>query len=283
MISRELLHKYLSPRLGELVYTHQGLKADCPVCDSGGKKNLEVNVSKNAFNCWSCHQSGTIRQLLDKYSNDTSWKALPEFRYVPAGEEAVVEKELNYPKETVPFYLDQKTAEYLTVTRGISREELVRRKVSYVYSEGETYHNHVCFPFYEDGRLVGACLQDMRSKRYRNLGKLDFVPYGEFVDPMYPVVITEGVYDALSGTNAIPMLTTQINRKTLAFVAGRKVVLAVDNTVEENQYMSLMKQLEAADVMSLVLFDMKVYKDMNDYYREDRRAFLSELNSCFKK
>lgn len=281
MVTRKLLERYLSGKLGDPKFTHQGLKYNCPVCDEGGKFNLEINMDRNIFNCWGCRYSGLIRKLLQEHATDTSWKNISEFKIVVEESEQV--EQINYPTETIPFYLNKDVTNYLVNERGIDRLELIRRGAAYVYSTNETYHNHICFPFYEDGRLVGACLQNFQNKKYRNLGKLTFVPYKSFINVSYPIVITEGVYDALSGVNAIPMLRTEINKATLSFLRDKDVILAVDNTVDLQQYASLIKQLDKANVGNLTLFDMNVYKDMNEYYLKDKKSFIKELNACFKK
>lgn len=283
MINRNILTKYLLKSLGELKHSHQGLKANCPKCDVGNKYNLEINIDGNMFNCWSCRYSGIIRKLMEDYAVDTSWFSLPEFRVEKIEHDEVEEKQLNYPTDTIPFYLHKPAYDYLVLERGLDKKELIRRGVSYVYSKEETYYNHLCFPFYEDGRLVGACLQNLGNKRYRNLGKLNFVPYKEFINTFYPIIITEGVYDAIPSPNGIPLLRTEINKEILNFIEGKDVILCTDNTLEIEQYSRLIKQINDAGCKSLVLFDMGEYKDMNEYYNEDTLKFYSEIKSCYKQ
>ena len=282
MINRKTLEFYLVPKLGEMKYTHQGLKANCPKCDEGSKFNLEINMDKNIFNCWACRYSGFMSMLLEDYACDTTWEKLPEFKKTNI-DFITEDKDLNYPKSISPFYLNEEATKYLIDVRGMNRLDLIKRGVSYVYSDSEMYFNHICFPFYENGRMVGACLQNLSNKRYRNLGKLNFVPYKEFINTSYPVVITEGVYDALSGVNAIPLLRTEVNKQILEFIKDKNVILAVDNTVEITQYTSLMNSIDKAQAKSLVLFDMKEYKDMNEYALKNKKGFINELKACFKK
>lgn len=281
MITRNLLNKYLDKSLGEAKYTHQGLKHNCPKCDSGNKYNLEININDNMFNCWSCRYSGIIRKLLEDYAIDTSWNKLPEFKIERVVHDELEEKQINYPTETIPFYLHKPAYDYLVFERGLDKEELKKRKVSYVYSENEIYYNHLCFPFYEDGKLVGACLQNLSNKRYRNLGKLNFVPYKEFINIYYPIIITEGVYDSIPSPNSIPLLRTEINKEILNFIENKDIILCTDNTLDINQYTNLIKQIDKANVKSLTLFDLGEYKDMNEYYNENTLKYYAEIKNCY--
>ena len=58
------------------------ISVDCPVCDSGHHKgNLEINIAKNIYSCWSCRDSSDgvkgmdIRWLIKKYGS------LDDFKY----------------------------------------------------------------------------------------------------------------------------------------------------------------------------------------------------------
>ena len=241
-------------------------------------------MNRNIFNCWSCRYSGVIRKLMTDYACEQAWKNMPEFKVeIKEGEEHEHVKELNYPKETIPFYLNGDVTKYLIEERGMDRKELIKRKVCYSYSQDEMYYNHICFPFYENGMLVGACLQNFDTKRYRNLGPLNFVAYKEYINIAYPITMTEGCYDALSGINAIPILKTEPNKATLLFLRDKDVILAIDNTVGIDFYTKQMKLLEKAQVKSLTLFDLAEYKDLNEYSLKNTKGFFREYKNCFDK
>lgn len=284
MITRQLLETYLTIRLGEPKFSFQGLRYNCPKCDAGAKYNLEINIDRNIFNCWSCHYSGIIRKLFEDYATDLSWKSLSEFKFVGKNlGDVVQEKHINFPKETIPFYLNREINDYLINERGMKKNDLVLRGVSYVYSQNETYHNHICFPFYENNNLIGACLQNFETKKYRNLGKLDYVPYKNFINDLYPIIITEGIYDALSAVNAIPLLGTEINTSIIKYLNGKDVIIAFDNTIDLDHFMDQLKKFDKLNLKSLIIFDLGEYKDMNEFYKKDNEKFLSELKNCYKK
>lgn len=282
MLTREVIQKYLEEKLGHAKFSRQGLKFNCPKCDAGDKYNLEVNIDRNIFNCWSCRYSGILRRLFSNYAVDRSWKQIPELKYEKKEEEEQT-KTLNYPTNTIAFYSHGEAVDYLINQRGVDRSVLIERGVEYSYSNEDTYFNHICFPFYENGRMVGACIQNLETKAYRNLGKLNFVAYKEFINPLYPITITEGAYDALVSINATPLLSTEVSKELLEFISGKDVILALDNTIELEQYTRQVKRIMDAGVRKLILFDLYDYKDMNSFYLGDKKKFIDEYNQCFKK
>lgn len=282
MISKDLIKNYLSPSLGNIIDTYQGVKVNCPKCDEGDKYNLEINLNKNIFNCWSCHYSGYIKQILEDYATHSAWRDLPQFKNdssIVISEEKLVE----FPTETIPYYLNDEVNKYLRIQRGIPKQELVKRKVQYVYSKFEKYYNHIYFPFYKNGVLVGAALQNMETKRYVNLGKQNFVPWVEFINPYYPITITEGIYDALSGINAIPQLGTNINDAICEFFYDKDIIYAVDKSVNVRNHIYQIGKIEKSKPRSFTIFDMGKHEDMNDLYRYDREHYIKEYKDCFEQ
>lgn len=280
MITESIIDRYLSSRLGDYDRRGKQIRFDCPHCDDGNKKNLEINIDKNMFNCWSCGYSGSMRKLMTDYSIDNTWRLLPEFK-VNYEKIEVEEKIINYPQNTVPVHLNKNAFTYLTVERGLNPVDIKQRSISYVFDQSEIYYNHICYPFFDDGKLVGACLQNLDTKKYRNLTKLDFIPYREFINSNYPITLTEGNVDALSSINAIPMLGTKINKATKDFLIGKNVILAVDNTIDIVHFTDLVKEL--VYVKQLSIFDLKEYEDMNDYAVKDQNGFLDEYRKCYKE
>jgi hypothetical protein len=281
MLTRSLIDRYLEPQLGDHKNSRQGLMYCCPKCDEGNKYNLEVNLDRKIFNCWSCRYSGVIQKLLREHSADPSWRNLPEFRESEEHTSEDQEKPINYPTETIPIHLNEEVKHYLVEERGMDLRELTRRGVSFCYSENEQYHNHICFPFYKEGRLVGACLQNFATKKYRNLGKFDFVPWEEFVNPAYPVTIAEGAYDGLSGINSILLRGTEIYKAILQYIRGKDVILAVDNKFDMDHFLKILEQIKYAEPRALSIFDLKEYDDLNHFYVNDKKGFFAEYRQCF--
>lgn len=282
MLTRTVISNYLEPQLGDYKNSRQGLMYCCPICDDGHLKyNLEVNLEKKIFNCWSCRYSGVLQKLLRERAADPSWRAIPELKDRTDASQEEEDKPINYPKETVPVHLNEDVKDYLVNDRGMDLRELDRRGVTYCYSENEQYHNHICFPFYKEGRLAGACLQNFATKKYRNLGKFDFVPWEEFINPNYPVTIAEGAYDGLSGINSVILRGTEIYRAILQYLRGKDVILAVDNKFDLEHFTKLLESIQGAEPRALAIFDLKEFDDMNDFYMRNRKGFFEEYRACF--
>lgn len=289
---RHIIIKYLTS-LGQPRRGYNQIKFDCPICDKGHKKNLEICVDEKSsryllFNCWSCHYSGYITQLLKDYASDSSWESVEEFKssskYTPKTNEESDEKPLLLPKHTIPFYLNEDVRYYLVEERGMDEKELLFRNVRYCFLPGEELYDNIIFPFYEEGKLVGLTTQNFTTKKYRNHGKLNFVAYKEFINIHFPIIITEGIYDALSVINAIPILGTMLNKKLLQFIQGRKIILALDN----NKEVSLEKKKEYVEKLNeygakiVVLFELGEYKDLNELWTQDRSELRNRLRIYFE-
>lgn len=283
MIDRNTIISYLNFSLGDPKYTAQGIKYNCPKsgCDTGDKYNLEIDVERKIFNCWACRYGGSLHVLLNDYAKDNSWRNLQDFKFKSAVNNEV--KKINYPHATTKFSHSKEVSDYLINVRKIDRSILVKRNVQYVYSENEFYYNNIYFPFYEEGRQVGACVQDMSTKKYRNLGPLNFVPYKEFIDNDYPIVIGEGIYDILPTHNGIPLLGIDITDPVLRFINDKNVILALDNKIDIDHYIKQLKKIECANVKGLSIFDLFDNEDLNSFYVKDKAGFYSQLKKCFEE
>jgi hypothetical protein len=289
-MERQTVDHYIGPKLGEGKYTAQGLKYCCPKdgCDSSQTKfNLEINLSKGTtkylkFHCWACHYKGHLRFLFTDYAISESWRSISELKdvsYIPQDKIEKLNEELPV---TIPYYLSDKVTEYLIKERQIHESILLERKVFYCYSEEDKYYNKIIFPFYENGHLIGFSSHDLKTKKYKNHRDLNFVPYKEFINPNYPIIITEGIYDCYSVPNAVPMLGTKPSKELLKFCKDKKVILALDNDIpiEEKKKISDMFYYYGAKLVSI--FDLKQFKDLNEYRCKEREELKFELKTLFE-
>lgn len=265
-----VLLTYLVPVLGPYVKTYQNRKFDCPICDAGNKKNLEVHIDNRTAHCWSCGYKGYITKLLREYATNDGWKQLTDFQVTTRINNST-KKELQIPKGIVPFYLNKEVENYLTQERCLSRSLLIKRKVGYVYDEEDRLYNNIIFPFYdvEGSELLGFSVHNLSTKKYKNYGSRTFVPYIEFLNPNYPIVLTEGIYDALSIPNSIPLLGTDISETILIYCSNKNIILAVDNQVSERKINFLISQLKEYNINLLYRFNTREYKDLNEMKQKD--------------
>lgn len=289
---KKIIQKYLNGSLGVPKVNFKHLCYNCPICDAGGKHNLEILVEENTgtyiFNCWSCHFSGRIQKLLKEYACDSSWKVLKEFEYSKYKQEEskIINKpKVLFPEHTIPFYLNDATLKYLTEERRIDFITLTERNVRYCFHSENSFYNSILFPFYdEDKQVIGFCSQDMETKKYRNTGSLNFIAYKEFINPVFPIVITEGIYDALSVPNAIPLLGTNVNHAIYRFCQDKKIILALDNNEEVSIEFKkqIIKKLHVYGVKIATIFELEKYKDLNDFYCRDMPELKMQIKVMFE-
>lgn len=289
---KSTIQKYLDSTLGSPKSSYYQLRYNCPNsgCDRGGKYNLEICITPGSTkyllcHCWSCHYSGHISRLLREYASDISWKLIKEFKTENTKQIKGKENKVLFPEDTIPFYLDEQVTKYLTEDRGMTHAELVKRNVRYCFSKEDIWYNHILFPFYnENHEIIAFCSQNFETKKYKNTGSLNFIPYKEFINPLFPIVITEGIYDALSLPNAIPLLGTNIYQGVLRFIQDKKLILALDNNEEVSIKFKkdFIKKLYTYGAKIVTIFDSDPYKDPNDFWLKNRIEMKIKLQVLFE-
>lgn len=261
-----ILLEYLVPTLGPYKRTYENFKFNCFICDAGNKYNLEIHAEHKTVHCWGCGYKGYITKLLrDKGKND-SWKQLSDFQYSSYTKTSFVKRQLHLPQSLVPFYFNKSVEKYLIEERSLNKQLLIERKVKYVYDENDRLYNHIVFPFYDINgeELEGFSVQNFGTKKYKNFGSRIFIPYIEFINPNYPITLTEGIYDCLSIPNSIPLLGTEISETILNYCSEKNIILAVDNQVSERKIEYMINQLKEYNTNLLYRFNTREYKDLNE-------------------
>lgn len=283
---------YLSPQLGKCKKVGSQLRFCCPDCDKGEKYNLEICCNPNSvhykkFNCWGCPLKGNVRGLLSKYAIDNSWRNIDYFKFNKINDFIKEEnkQQIILPNGLISFSLHQEAVNYLLKERNLERKILIERNVLYCYSEEESLFNHLIFPFYENKRLIGYSSQNLSTKKYRNHRDLNFIAYDEFINWNFPIIITEGIYDCYSVVNAIPTLGLELSKTLLNKVKEKKIILAFDNNYEISyeEKVKRAKQLYKYDAKIVDIFDLKEYKDLNDYKVRDADGLRNDLKNTFEK
>lgn len=291
---KTIIRKYLEPTLGKCKSSYYQVKFSCPEqgCDRGGKFNLEINTNPNSeryliYHCWACGYSGRLPKLLKDYATDPSWKVLKEFEYqsYKKEEQSKPKPKVVFPEHTVPFYLNDLVCQYLLEERKMDMEVLYKRNVRYCFNPSDPFYNHILFPFYDDKKtLIAFCAQNFETKKYRNTGSLNFVAYKEFINPLFPIIITEGIYDALSVPNAIPLLGTNINHAIYRFCQDKKIILALDNNEEVSVDFKkqIIKKLYVYSARIVTIFELGAYKDLNDFWCKDKIELKARMRVIFE-
>tara|TARA_B110000858_G_C17785783_1_gene467214 strand:+ start:473 stop:1405 length:933 start_codon:yes stop_codon:yes gene_type:complete len=188
------------------------------------KPKLEINIKlnsngKNPWHCWVSDAKGTtIHTLLKQLrvskdiwdEHNSIFKRTYRYKTDSTTEQSEV---VQLPTEYIPLWkpstaIGRKHALNYLNRRGVSSSEVVKYQIGYC-EEGE-FKNKVIVPSYNsDGRLnffVGRSFYDTAYKHKNPDVSKDIVGFDMLVNWELPIVICEGVFDAMAiRMNAIPL------------------------------------------------------------------------------
>ncbi len=267
----------------------------CPECQYGVK--LSINFNKNTFKCWYCLWAGTLNKLVKKLGNETqkiNWFGLIEeqdfYDYdqlvtaIKTGTTKREEVVTNNVKVSEEFPVDdywnlydckdytsaQPPLKYLD-ERGISWTDI--RKYQMGYCLFGRYKHRIVIPSYDRyGSLnyfIARTYDKNQEYRYFNSKASKDIVFNEFrIDWNKPVVIVEGVFDAIKVENAIPILGTELNEN--GYLMNQllkykpKIFLSLDPDARKRQhYISRKLSTYGLEVISVEYRGQKDFGDMN--------------------
>lgn len=264
---------------------------NCIECDDGRNKgNLEVNYKSGVYKCWACKDingmHGSLFKLIRKFgSNDDldTYKLIkPEFD--SDGNDVTKVNFLELPPKLKELHNDvsdeaKKIKEYL-YNRNISDEMISDYKM--MYSTAKGYRMRVIIPsFDEDGNIeyyVSRAIYDIMSPKYRNpeYHKDNIIFFENRINWESDIYLVEGVFDAITIPNAIPMLGKYANNKLISSLmekAKGNIIIILDGEDEAlKDAITLYHNLNILNLTDRV----KIVEIKNDYD-------LSEINKKFGK
>ena len=218
----------------------------CPFCHHS-KPKLEINFTegkKNPWHCWVCNKKGTNLVTLLKQANAPEDKIAEIKKHVSyvdyRNPEAKVEA-VKLPKEFKAFtsitksdMTGRQAVAYLK-RRNVSKADILRYNIG--YCEGGMYDKMIIIPSYShEGTLnyfVARNFNEHSPVKYKNppMSK-DIVPFELFINWSSPLVLCEGMFDALAiKRNAIPLLGKHIQRELMKKIVTsevKKIYIALD-------------------------------------------------------
>jgi len=201
------------------------------------KPKLQVNIQTGKWHCWVSNQGGhNLYQLFKKVgAGYQDFKDLNEL----LGDTSFYQKEDNKKSETIQLPKEFKSLSDNTDTsiikqhalrflrkRGIDKEHIKRYNLGYC-SEG-IYNNRVIIPSYNsDGKLnyfVGRDFYNSNFKYKNPPFPKDIIGFDLYINWSLPIVLVEGVFDAMSiKGNAIPLFGKSILSQLEKKIVEKKV------------------------------------------------------------
>jgi hypothetical protein len=221
------------------------------------KPKLEINIGLNSngdnpWHCWVSDEKGkTIRSLFRKLkvSKDV-WDEhnsifSRKHRYSNNEASNGVNQAVQLPKEYIPLWksstsiIRNHALNYLS-RRGVTPSEIIKYQIG--YCEEGVYKHKVIVPSYDRyGKLnyfVGRSFYDGGFKHKNPDVSKDVIGFDMFVNWDLPIVICEGVFDAMAiRMNAIPLFGKSPQSELQKEIIGRgvsKVYIALDSDAFEN-------------------------------------------------
>jgi DNA primase len=219
----------------------------CPFCNHH-KKKLQVNLETQKWHCWVCNKGGHKIGILLRKLNASKQiisevlKILGDYRGVSKDKEEITKYDVSLPQCYQPLWKKSddpiyKNAIHYLKGRGIGSIDILRYSIGFCSSNG--YANRIIIPSYDaDGKLNYFMARDMfpNSKfKYKNppMSK-DTVCFEMFVNWNEPIILVEGVFDAIAiRNNAIPLLG-KFPSKTLVMRLVEKQVKKIYVALDED-------------------------------------------------
>ncbi len=201
------------------------------------KPKLQVNIQTGKWHCWVSNQGGhNLFQLFKKLkANREQFTELGELvgspKSLSSNREKVKDKILRLPNEFKPMWSNgggiiQKHSWVYLQNRGITKSDVIRYGIG--YCEEGLYANRVIIPSYNsDGELnyfVGRSIYKDGMK-YKNppISK-DVIGFDLFINWKEPIILCEGVFDAIAiKRNAIPLFGKTIPKSLMKKIYEKKV------------------------------------------------------------
>ena len=219
----EAVMKVLHNHLGKSTPHNNDEKSfHCPFCNHH-KKKLQVNIITQKWHCWVCNARGqTVNMLLRK--SKASDHVYPIIREVYGDTRVTTQIKTSQTlyglpgayqplrqKQNTPHY--RNALHYAINSRNLTINDIVRYEVG--YCEGGPYGGMLVVPSYdEDGFLnyyVGRNFYPGDYKHKNPPTSKDVIGLGDSINWKEPIVIVEGVFDAITTKrNVIPLFGKRI-------------------------------------------------------------------------
>ena len=243
-----LLERALNSRVKKLTKTDEYMFFSPFI--SHYKPKLQINISSQKWHCWVSNSGGhSLYSLFKKINADSRYfSELKDLVFISTKKDEVESKVIvSLPIEYKPLWKSSKSLFYkhalnFLKKRGITKIDLQKYKLG--FCDDGIYSNRIIIPSYDENGIlnyfVGRSFMGGGMK-YKNPNvSRDIVPFDWFIAWSYPIVLCEGVFDAISiRTNAIPMLSKKPSNSLLRKIFEKQVktiYIALDNDAKKDAY-----------------------------------------------
>jgi DNA primase len=225
---------------------------NCPVCDEGGNKgNLEVNIEKSLFHCWSCGDyegtHGSLGKLFDKFGNKKQKKLYQVLKPETIIKRERKKKTLKLPdrftqfKDSSKVYPIRRQAMNYLNSRGITDDMIERYGIG--FCDNGDHAGRIVIPSYnKKGELnyyIARSWDPMSRAKYKNpeAEKDKIIFWENLIDWNKDIFLVEGAFDGLFLDNVIPMLGKHMSEllfETIYMNAKSNIIICLDADAWQN-------------------------------------------------
>lgn len=191
----------------------------CPVCKHHNPK-LIVNIKSGQYNCWTCHpptKGKTPVSLLNKI--DAPTERILEMKNYFQGDNTRIDTtkpdKVTLPEEFISLSESDKSLEsrhalaYIK-KRGINQNDIIKYNIG--YCKTGRYRNRIVVPSYDkSGDLnyfIARSFESDPGRKYDapSCNKTDLIGLEYFINWSVPIILCEGIFDAIAiRRNAVPL------------------------------------------------------------------------------
>ena len=198
----------------------------CTFCNHH-KKKLQVNLKTQKWHCWICNTGGhNLIQLFKKLkATKEQFQELYDSGYSKTtkfvSEEDTAKEVVKLPSQYIPLWEKQNTPEYKRAmlylqNRGITIFDILKYSIG--YCESGLYSNRIIIPSYDENAqlnyFVGRSFYETTMKYKNPFVSKDVIGFDLFINWSEPIILCEGVFDAITiKRNAIPLFGKTIPKK----------------------------------------------------------------------
>lgn len=220
---------------------------DCPNCmdmkglDNGDNKgNLEINLNKFVYHCWSCGISGALGRMFDTYGTKSQKKVYELIKPEEIKAQEAKKVQLKLPegytqfKDSNPRFIPHIEAYRYLSSRGITDDIIEKYQIGYTVL-GEFAYRIIIPSFNKNNKLNYFIARSwVKTKmKYKNpTAEKDKIIFNENrIDWFKDVYLVEGAFDGVFLDNSIAMLGKKMSAllfETLYENALRNIIICLD-------------------------------------------------------